>query len=31
LSFFQRHFPPLTKVAFISDQQEWDVFVIFNS
>ena len=31
LSFFQRHFPPLTKVAFISDQQKWDVFVIFNS
>lgn len=22
LSFFQRHFPPLAKVAFISDQQE---------
>ena len=22
LSFFQRHFPPLAKVAFVSDQQE---------
>lgn len=31
LSFFQRHLSPFTEVAFITDQQERDVFVIFNS